>query len=146
MIEKFPSGHYRTWEECESLFLHAKCVTKYSYVHIALLLQRAKLLENIARYDESQGSFEAAYLQCKDILQIRESKLGKAHPETLTIMSSLALVLNRQGKYAEAGTMNRQTLELSEEVLSKTLPSTLTIISNLALVLNRCRACWLQIS
>jgi hypothetical protein len=104
------------------------------------------LLKNIARYDESQGRFEAVYLQCKDILQIRESKLGKAHPEIIMTMSNFALVLDRQGKYAETETMNRQTLELSEDVLGKTHPSTLTIISNLALVLNRCRACWLQIS
>jgi hypothetical protein len=95
MVEKSPSGHYRTWEECESLFLHAKCVTEYSCVREALVLQQAKLLESIARYDEGQGRFEVAYLQCKDILQIRESKLGKAHPETLTTMSNLALVLNR---------------------------------------------------
>jgi len=136
MVEKFPSGHYGTWEECESLFLHAKCVTKYNYIHKALLLQRAKLLENIARYDESQGRFKAAYLQCKDILQIRESKLGKTHLETLTTMSNLAGVLNSQGKYAKAETMNRQTLELLEEVLGKTHLETLTTMSNLALVLN----------
>jgi len=137
MVEKFPSGHYGTWQECENLFLHAKSVTKHDYVHKAVLLQRAKLLENIARYDESQGRFEAAYLQYKDILQIRESKLGRTHPSTLTSMSNLAVVLDSQGKYAEAETINRQTLELSEEVLGKTHPETLTSISNLALVLNK---------
>jgi tetratricopeptide (TPR) repeat protein len=133
MVENFPSGHYGTWEECESLSLHAKCVTKF---HKALLLQRAKLLENIVGYDESQGRFEAAYLQCKDILQIRESKLGKTHPSTLTTMSNLALVLDSQGKYAEAETINRQTLEVKEEVLGKMHPDTLTTMSNLAGVLN----------
>ena len=136
MVEKFPSGHYGTWQECESLFLHAKSVTKHDYIHKAVLLQRAKLLENMARYDKSQGRFEAAYVQWKDVLQIRESKLGKKHPSTLITISNLALVLNSQGKYAEAETMNRQTLELSEEVLGKTHPSTLTTMSNLALVLN----------
>ena len=137
MVEKFPSGHYGTWKECESLFLHAKCVTKYNYIPKALLLQRAELLENIARYDKSQGRFEAAYLQCKDILQIRESKLGKRHPSTLATMNNLALVLDSQGKYAEAETMNRQTLKLSEEMLGKIHPETLTTMSNLALVLGR---------
>ncbi len=112
MVGKFPSGHYGTWDECESLFLHAKCVTKFHYIHTALLLQRATLLENIARYDESQGRFEAAYLQYKDILQTRESKLGKTHPDTLATMDNLAGVLQRQGEYAEAETINRQTLEL----------------------------------
>jgi tetratricopeptide (TPR) repeat protein len=137
MVETFPSGYYGTWEECESLFLHAKCVTKYNYIRHELFLQRAELLENIARYDESQGRFEAAYLQCKEILQIRESKLGKTHPSTLTTMSNLARVLHKQGKYAEAETMNRQTLELKEEMLGKTHPSTLATMSNLALVLHR---------
>jgi tetratricopeptide (TPR) repeat protein len=136
MVGKFPSGHYGTWDECESLFLHAKCVTKFHFIHTALLLQRAKLLENIARYDRIQGRFEAAYLQYKDTLQTRESKLGKTHPETLTTMNNLALVLESQGKYTEAEAINRQTLKLKEEVLGKTHPETLTTMSNLATVLD----------
>ena len=137
MVGKFPSGDYGTWDECESLFLHAKCITKFRFFHTALLLQRAELLENIARYDDSQGRFEAAYLQSKDILQTRESKLGKTHPSTLTTMSNLAFVLEKQGKYTEAETMNRQTLELTEEVLGKAHPSTLITMSNLAGVLEK---------
>jgi len=135
MVEKFPSGHCGTWEECESLFLHAKCVTKYKYIHKVLLLQRAELLKNLAGYDESQGRFKAAYLQCKDVLQIREGKLGKTHPGTLTTISNLAPVLDSQGKYAEAETMNHQTLGLSEEVLGKTHPETLTSVYCLAYLL-----------
>ncbi|KAH8660872.1 hypothetical protein BGZ60DRAFT_456220 [Tricladium varicosporioides] len=136
MVEKFPSGGHGTWEECESLFLHAKRVTKYTNIHKPLLLQRAKLLERVATYDESQGRFRAAFLQFKDVLQVRESKLGKKHPDTLTTMSNLARVLDRQGKYTEAEAMNRQTLELKEEILGKKHPDTLTTMSNLAGVLD----------
>jgi tetratricopeptide (TPR) repeat protein len=137
MVGKFPSGYYGTWDECESLFLHAKCVTKFHYIHTSLLLQRARLLENIARYDKSQGRFEAAYLQYKDILQTRESRLGKTHPDTLTTMGNLAGVLEGQGKYAKAETINRQVLELHEKVLGKRHPGTLTTMGNLAGVLHR---------
>lgn len=107
MVEAFPSGDYGTWKECESLLLHAKCVVKHNYTHDSLLLQRADLLENMARYDQSQGRFEATYLQYKDALQIRDSILGKIHPSTLTTMSNFAKVLDNQGKYAEAETINR---------------------------------------
>ena len=136
MVERFPSGHYGTWEECESLFLHAKYVAKYNYTQEAFLVQRAVLLEKIATYDDNQGRFEAAYLQYKDILQIRERHLGKTHPSTLTAMSNLALVLDHQGKYTEAETMTRQTLELKEELLGKTHQSTLITMNNFASVLN----------
>ena len=57
---------------------------------------------------------------------------GKKHPDTLTTMNDLALVLSRQGKYAEAEAMNRQTLEIKEEVLGKKHPSTFTSVYCLA--------------
>jgi Tfp pilus assembly protein PilF len=106
-----------------------KCVTKHNYIDNSLLLQKADLLQNIAKFDESQGRSKAAYLQ------FRDSILGKTHPSTLTTMSNFALVLNSQGKYAEAESMNRQTLELKEEVLGKTHPETLTSVYCLAYLL-----------
>jgi tetratricopeptide (TPR) repeat protein len=136
MAEAFPNGEYGTWKECESLLLHAKCVTKYNYVQKTTLLRRAYLLEHIGRYDKEQGRFEAAYLHYKDVLQIRESTLGKTHPEMFTAMGNLARVLDSQGKYAEAETINRQTLKLQEEVFGKIYPETLITMGNLAGVLD----------
>jgi tetratricopeptide (TPR) repeat protein len=137
IAEAFPSGDYGTWKECKSLLLHAKYITKHNNTHDSLLLQRVDLLENMANYDQSQGRFEASYLQYKDALQTRDSILGKTHPSTLTTMGNLALVLSKQGKYAEAEAMNRQTLELKEEILGKTYPLTLITMGNLALVLSK---------
>ena len=136
MVEKFPTGQYGTWKECESLLLHAKCVAKYDYTHDALLVQRALLLENIAAYDLSQGRPTAAYLQLKDVLEIRERHLGKTHSSTLVAMNNLALMLARQGKYTEAETINRQALKLMEEVVGKTHIYTLASRISLARVLN----------
>ena len=95
MVERFPSRDYGTWQECKDLFLHAKSVVKYEYIPEAVLLRRTELVENLARYDESQGRFEAACLQYKDALYIRNSILGEKHPSTLTTMTNLARVLDR---------------------------------------------------
>ena len=135
MVEKFPAGEYGTWEECQSLYLHAKRVAKYNHVHKALLLQRAELISKIARYDDEHGIFEPAYLQNEHALQIRVSELGKKDPATLASMHNLALVLDHQGKYAKAETLYRQTLKLAEQVLGKTHPSTLATMNNLASIL-----------
>jgi hypothetical protein len=50
--------------------------------------------------------------------------LGKEHPDTLTRMNNLALVLGKQGKYEEAEAMHRQTLELREKVPGEEHPDT----------------------
>ena len=89
---------------------------------------QARSLINLGRNEAARELFE-------QVIRIREV-LGKTHPDTLTTMNNLALVLNRQGKYVEAEAMNRQTLEITEEVLGKTHPDTLTTMNNLALVLN----------
>jgi len=45
-------------------------------------------------------------------LELMETVLGREHPDTLTSMNNLALVLDSQGKYSEAEQMHRQTLKL----------------------------------
>jgi tetratricopeptide (TPR) repeat protein len=60
---------------------------------------------------------------------------GGEHPDTLTSMNNLALVLSNQGKYEQAEEMYRQVLRLKETVLGKENPSTLTSMNNLAEVL-----------
>jgi len=59
-------------------------------------------------------------------LNIREAVLGKEHPDTLSSMNDLTLVLNSQGKYDEAEAMHRRALDGH--------PSTLTSVGNLASV------------
>jgi hypothetical protein len=59
--------------------------------------------------------------------------LGKEHPDTLTGMNNLALVLRDQNKDEQVEEM--QALRLKETVLGKEHPSTLTSMNNLAAVL-----------
>jgi hypothetical protein len=81
----------------------------------------------------------------RQTLQLRETvlgkdhpdTLGKDHPDTLASMSNLALSLYQQGKYAEAEVMNRQALQLRETVLGKDHPDTLASIHSLAISLRQ---------
>ena len=65
-----------------------------------------------------------------------ETVLGKEHPDRLTSMNNLALVLVRQGKYEEAERTHRQELALYKRVLGKKHPDTLTRMNNLVLVMS----------
>jgi tetratricopeptide (TPR) repeat protein len=66
-----------------------------------------------------------------------EKVLGPEHPDTLTSVSQLGLVLARQGKYAEAEAMHRRALQGREKVLGPEHPDTLTSMQNLAFTLKQ---------
>jgi hypothetical protein len=61
--------------------------------------------------------------------------LGAEHPDTLTVMSNLALAVHSQGKYEAAEAMHRETLALRRRVLGDKHPDTRSNINNLASVL-----------
>jgi tetratricopeptide (TPR) repeat protein len=79
-----------------------------------------------------QGKYEEAEEMHRQALRLRETVLGKEHPDTLTSMNNLASVLSNQGKYEQAEEMLRQALRLQEMVLGKEHPSTLVSKNNLA--------------
>jgi Tfp pilus assembly protein PilF len=65
-------------------------------------------------------------------LKAREATLGAEHPDTLTSIDNLGLVLERQGKYEEAEVMHRRALEAKEKVLGPEHPDTLTSLNKLS--------------
>ena len=58
----------------------------------------------------------------QEVLEGSEKVLGEEHPNTLTTMSNLALVLRYQGKFEAAEKMNLRALRGSEKVLGKSTP------------------------
>ncbi|CAG7977526.1 unnamed protein product [Penicillium salamii] len=70
-------------------------------------------------------------------LEAQEKVLGREHPDTLTSVNNLGLVLDSQGKYEEAEAMHRRALEAREKVLGRKHPSTLSSVSNLGSVLSK---------
>ena len=72
----------------------------------------------------------------RQALETREKVLRPEHPDTLTSVSNLGLVLSSQGEYEEAEAMHRRALEGYEKVLRPKHPHTLISICNLALALD----------
>jgi hypothetical protein len=83
-----------------------------------------------------QGKYEAAEEMHRRALTGCEKVLGVEHPETLTSISNLALVLQDQGKYRAAEEMGRRALTGREKVLGVEHPETLTSVNNLAYLLH----------
>ena len=117
------------------LFPHAVLVLEYRPIEESFLEQWAAVLDNVAWYARKQGSYNEAEQMNRQALDSKEKVLGEEHPDTLTSVSDLALVLQHQGKYEEAEQMNRRALDSKEKVLGKEHPETLISVSDLALVL-----------
>ncbi len=58
--------------------------------------------------------------------------LGPEHPDTLTSVNNLAVLLMSQGDYAGAAPLYRRALEARERVLGPEHPDTLNSVNNLA--------------
>jgi tetratricopeptide (TPR) repeat protein len=80
------------------------------------------------------GKYEEAETMLRHALESIEKALGLEHPDTLTSVSLLGLVLERQDKYEEAETMLRHVLESREKALGLEHPDTLTSFSHLGFV------------
>ncbi|KAK8130828.1 kinesin light chain [Apiospora sp. TS-2023a] len=92
------------------------------------------LQHNVAECYDLLGRYSEAEEMHRETLALRETVLGREHPDTLDSMNNLALVLSSQGKYSEAEEMHRETLALKETVLGREHPDTLSSMNNLALV------------
>ncbi|KAF2999044.1 hypothetical protein E8E15_000155 [Penicillium rubens] len=114
MARVFPGGEYESWSQCRSLLAHANSV-----------------LQSICDVDDEDRLNAATLLS-----NSRENALGREHPDTLTSVSDLGLVLSSQGKYDEAEAMHRRALEARENALGREHPDTLTSVSNLGDVLS----------
>jgi hypothetical protein len=59
------------------------------------------------------------------VLELRETVLGKEHPDTLTSMANLARMWKSQGRDREAIALMRQAEGLQKEVLGVNHPHTM---------------------
>ena len=131
----FPSGDYETWADCQVLLPHAREVISHVTGDAEDVLNQAKIAFSTSWYLYLRGEYKSAEKVVRMSVKAREKVLGPEHPDTLTSVSHLGLVLESQGKYEEAEAMHRRDLEGSEKVLGPEHPDTLISVTNLGSVL-----------
>ncbi|QGA15967.1 hypothetical protein EYB26_003634 [Talaromyces marneffei] len=132
----FPSGDYETSASCQMLLPHLKETIRFTerlddddHLNVSTITNRC------GWYLYLMGKFEEAEAMHRRALVGREKVLGAEHPDTLSSVGYLGLVLESQGKYEEAEAMHRRALASREKVLGAEHPDTLISVSYLGLVL-----------
>ncbi|PZC89041.1 kinesin light chain 3, partial [Pyrenophora tritici-repentis] len=87
---------------------------------------------NLASTYWNQGRWNDAEKLEVQVMEIRKTKLGASHPDTLNSMANLALTYWNQGRWDDAEKLNVQVMETRKTKLGADHPSTLTSIANLA--------------
>ncbi|KAK5069393.1 hypothetical protein LTR51_008643 [Lithohypha guttulata] len=131
----FPTGDYKHWPICQTLFPHVEVLLSYSIHGDSYLKKQAAVLFRGAWFADWSGRYLVASEMARASLKAREQVLGSSDVLTLQSVDYLARVLQAQGRYSEAEILNRRALAGYEKELGASHPSTLTSVSNLATVL-----------
>jgi hypothetical protein len=94
------------------------------YVHEPISLQEKYLLNGKGDYSGSEQLHRRA-------LEIRERVLRMEHPDTLSSVSGLAVMLDCKGDYTSAELLYRRVYQAQERTLGPEHPDTLANVSNL---------------
>ena len=95
----------------------------------------AQLRQALADRYRKLGLLDASVPLQESALATRRRVLGEGHPDTLTSIDSLGLLLQDQGRLAEAEPYCREALERRRRALGEEHPDTLLSLSNLGSLL-----------
>ena len=85
---------------------------------------------------EDLGDYRTAEPLYRRALEAQERVFGPEHPDTLTSVNNLAVLLESQGNYGAAEPLYRRALEARERVLGPEHPDTIILVNNLAALLD----------
>jgi len=88
-------------------------------------------MANLASTYRNQGRWEEAEKLDIQVMETRKTKLGPAHPDTLTSMYNLAHVWKDMGHHKDAVSMIRTCYDLRQRILGVGHPSTVSTLSTL---------------
>ena len=94
----------------------------------------ARLYHRIGWSYDDLGDYNKALAYYKKTLEIKESKLGKDHPDTASTYNNIAGVYYAKGDHDKALEYYEKALEISESKLGKDHPDTATTYNNIAMV------------
>jgi len=134
LAEAFPDGSFKTWKECSALIVHAEAVLRLAVLPTSDFA-RAKLLANVATFQNGRGQYDAAELKLREVVELKAELLGRDNLETLQATDSLALCLRRAAKFDAAEELARKTCLEKEKLLGEVHVETLKTAQLLAALL-----------
>ena len=136
----FPLGDYKNWPQCEALSQHAQVVIRYEYRSDSCLVERARVLHNLARFDDQQSRYTLAHARYTEAITARKRLLGVEDPDTLQSICMYGQLLFHESKYPDAEKALRESLSGRETMLGAEHPDTIMNLGHLAeVVRGQCR-------
>ncbi|MBN2267202.1 MAG: tetratricopeptide repeat protein, partial [Candidatus Babeliaceae bacterium] len=86
---------------------------------------------------EQSAKWELLLRLYQDLTAFLRKSAGKEHPNTVTSMNNLAVLLEKTGHYGEAEAIARSVLDINQHLWGNEHPITATSMNNLAAVLER---------
>ncbi|CAH0053945.1 unnamed protein product [Clonostachys solani] len=113
MTDSFPTGDYRNWKTCRTLFAHVEVTMEYRLREKSVKEKWANLLYNGGWYAWLQGRYTVAERMARRAKETREDIMGSENVETLASISLLARILSYKGSYTHAEKLEVQVIETS---------------------------------
>ncbi|KAF2676940.1 hypothetical protein K458DRAFT_320815, partial [Lentithecium fluviatile CBS 122367] len=126
----FPSGDYKTWEECKVLLPHVKEIVSLNTDDEEDLVNQAKSALRAGWYLLLRGEYRAAEGFFRMSTDTREKMLGREHPDTLTSVYHLAFLFHQQQHYPAACALYQRACDGCVKVLGTQHPITLACLDH----------------
>jgi tetratricopeptide (TPR) repeat protein len=127
--ERADSGGWPLWRQ---LLPHVLAAASHDAALDAVPSDATRLLDRAATYLLARGEPQAALAPYERAHDVRRTRFGADHPDTLTSASNLALNLWYLGEYQRARALDEDTLTRRRRILGEDAPDTLTSASQLA--------------
>jgi tetratricopeptide (TPR) repeat protein len=130
--QRFPTGKYENWAQCQSLFPHVKSAMSQKPESHDFLEKWATLLYNGAWYAREIGNIRESRDMASESRNQRLLIFGFDSEKTLGSSAMLGEAYRLEGQWGDAEQLEVQVMETSKTKLGADHPNTLTSMANLA--------------
>ncbi|KAJ5691282.1 hypothetical protein N7488_012017 [Penicillium malachiteum] len=130
--QEFPTGEYKNWEKCQSLFPHIRSAMFQRPESRESVLRWARLLYRGVWYAAESGNIADMRDMASKSRKQRVKLLGAEDEDALSSTAMLAEAYQLNGRWEEAEQLEVQVMKTSKTKLGEDHPDTLTSMANLA--------------
>jgi hypothetical protein len=130
--QRFPTGEYKNWAQCQPLFPHVKSAMSQPPESQDSLGKWAMLLYKGAWYAQESGNIVESMDMASESRKQRILMFGSQGEQTLESSAMLASAHRLGGRWEEAEQLEVQVMETRKTKLGADHPDTLTRMANLA--------------